>query len=126
VHQAVLVLMVLLGGALGAPLRFLVDRTVADRVEADFPAGTFVINVSGSLVFGILAGIGIRHQLPSAVLALVGTGLCGAYTTFSTWSFETVELIEHGEYLEAAINAGASLLAGLMAAAAGLAIGWAA
>ncbi len=111
------------GGSLGAPARFALDRVVADRVESDFPFGTFLINITGSFLLGLLTGLDLAGHLPTPVKALVGTGFCGAYTTFSTWSFETVRLIEDGAYLEAGLNALVSLGVGLLAAAAGIALG---
>lgn len=114
---------VALGGFVGAPTRFLVDRFVADRIDGAFPVGTFVINVTGSFLLGLLTGLGIAHHLPSPVEALLGTGFCGAYTTFSTWSYETVRLVSEGELLLAGANALVSLLVGLGAAGAGIALG---
>ena len=118
-----IVLAIAAGGFLGAPARFLVDRLVADRVETDFPLGTLLINVSGAFVLGVLTGVGIAHHVPGPVTAFVGMGFCGAYTTFSTWSYETIRLLEEGEHLEAALNAFASLASGLLAAGAGIALG---
>jgi len=123
---ALIVLAVAAGGLLGAPFRVMLDRLVADAVESSFPWGTFLINVSGSLLLGFLAGLSMGAGLSPTLQALAGTGFCGAFTTFSTWSFETVRLIEEGEYLEAAVNVGASMIVGLGAAAVGLAIGLAA
>ncbi|HET9092300.1 MAG TPA: fluoride efflux transporter CrcB [Acidimicrobiales bacterium] len=118
-----LVCCVAVGGFVGAPARFLVDRFVADRVESDFPVGTLAVNLSGAFAFGLLTGLGLRLHLPVAVEALLGTGLCGAFTTFSSWSFETVRLLEDGQLLNASLNALVSLLVGLLAAGAGLALG---
>ncbi|MDA8295819.1 MAG: fluoride efflux transporter CrcB [Actinomycetota bacterium] len=118
-----IVLSVAAGGFVGAPTRFLVDRLVADQVETDFPAGTFVINMSGAFCLGLLTGLGIAHHLPGPLLAFLGTGFCGAYTTFSTWSYETIRLLEEGEYMEAALNAFGSLFMGLVAAGGGIALG---
>jgi len=120
---ALVVLCVAAGGLVGAPSRYLLDRAVADRVESDFPLGTFLVNMSGSALLGLLAGLGVRGHLPELVGALVGTGFCGAFTTFSTWSFETVRLLEEGEVLEAAMNVVLSLGVGLAAAGAGIALG---
>lgn len=118
-----LVVAVALGGLVGAPARFLVDRLVVDRVEMDFPLGTLAVNISGAFFLGLLSGLGLAHHVPAPVEALVGTGFCGAYTTFSTWSYETVRLVEEGELLQAAVNAFVSLAAGMLAAGAGLALG---
>ena len=107
------VLMVLVGGAVGAPLRYLTDLLVQARHDSVFPWGTFTVNVLGSLVLGVAAGSVVALSPPSWVLPLVGTGLCGAFTTFSTFGFETVRLIEEGSWSTAFANAVASLAVGL-------------
>ncbi|WP_416956444.1 fluoride efflux transporter CrcB [Nocardioides sp. T5] len=107
------VLMVLVGGAVGAPLRYLTDLLVQARHDSVFPWGTFTVNVLGSLVLGVAAGSVVALSPPSWVLALVGTGLCGAFTTFSTFGFETIRLIEEGSWSTALVNSVASLAVGL-------------
>lgn len=114
---------VALGGALGATSRFLVDRAVADRVESDLPLGTLAVNCSGSFLLGLLTGVALGAGLPAPVKALLATGFCGAFTTFSTWSFETVRLLERGELMPASLNVAVSLAAGLALGGAGLALG---
>lgn len=121
-----LFLAVAAGGLVGAPARFLIDRAVNGRAESELPWGTFVVNVSGSLLLGLLSGLSLAGHLPVTAKALLGTGFCGAYTTFSTFTFETVGQLEDGRVLEAAGNALVSLTVGLAAAAAGLAAGLAA
>ena len=116
-------LFVALGGFVGAPSRYLIDRAVNNRVESDLPWGTFLVNISGSFVLGLLTGLSLSNHLSSVAKALLGTGFCGAYTTFSTFTFETVRLIEVGQYLEATLNAVVSLVVGLVGASVGLAIG---
>ncbi len=111
------------GGLVGAPSRFLVDRRISDSWESDFPLGTFAINATGSLLLGLFVGLSLAGHLSSEWLAFLGTGFCGAFTTFSTWSFETVRLIEEGEYLQAGLNLGLSVVVGLVVAGAGLALG---
>lgn len=111
------------GGLVGAPSRYLLDRAVTGRIESDLPWGTFVINVTGSFLLGLLTGLTLAGHLPPTGKALLGTGFCGAYTTFSTFTFETVRLLEDGRLLEAALNVVASVAVGLGAAAGGLAIG---
>ena len=88
------VLLVLVGGAVGAPSRYLVDRWVQSRHASAFPWGTFVVNVAGCLVLGLVAGAVSEADGPTWLLTVVGTGFCGALTTFSTFSFETVRLLE--------------------------------
>jgi CrcB protein len=112
--------LVMLAAAVGAPLRYLVDRAVQHRHGGPFPAGTLTINLTGSLLLGLLTGLVAHHGLSSEVLTVLGTGLLGAYTTFSTFSYETVRLLEDAAITEAALNVALSLTVGLGAAAAGL------
>jgi CrcB protein len=114
--------LVLVGGAVGAPLRYLADLLIQSRHDSLLPWGTFTVNVAGSAVLGVVSALAATGATPGWVLTLVGTGFCGALTTFSTFGFETVRLIEDGAFTEALLNAGLGLLVG-MAAAAG---GWAA
>jgi CrcB protein len=117
----------LLAAAAGAVTRFLVDEAVSQRAGGVFPWGTLVINVTGCFVLGVLTGLALYHALPRAVFpksvkVILGTGFCGAYTTFSTFSYETVRLLEEGAVNTALRNVAASLLAGAAAAALGLAL----
>jgi CrcB protein len=107
-------------GAVGAPARYLVDSVVSDRRRGAFPWGTFVVNATGAFVLGFVTGLALHHGLPPSARTAVGTGLCGAYTTFSTFAYETVRLIEDRAWWEAALNIVASLAVGLLAGAAGL------
>lgn len=120
-----LVASVALGGALGAALRYVVDGLVQSRARGVFPYGTFVINVTGSFVLGLVTGLALYHGLGPLPRALIGTGLCGAYTTFATFSYESVRLLEEGSFAAAMSNVFLSLIAGLLAAAAGIAVVWA-
>ena len=110
----------LAAAAVGAPARYLLDGWVRDRTGGAFPWGTFVVNVTGCLALGLLTGLGLHHGLGATTRTMVGTGGLGAYTTFSTLSFETVRLAEDGAADRALLNAAGSLLVGLAAAAAGL------
>jgi len=113
---------VVVAGALGAPLRYLVDSRIQSARRGGFPFGTLVINVSGSLVLGAVTGLALYHGLPRVPKAVLGAGFCGAYTTFSTHAFETVRLAQDGERRAAVANVLANLLLGTAAAAAGLAL----
>lgn len=115
------VLLVFLGGAVGAPARYLLDRAVQRRHESVFPWGTLVVNLLGCLVLGLLTGAAL--SLPKDLLVLAGTGVCGAFTTFSTFGYETTRLLEEGSLLEAGLNALGSLFFGVLAAACGFALG---
>lgn len=115
-------LLVLLGGAVGAPLRYLTDRAVQARHDTVFPWGTFAANMIGSLVLGALTGAVLAQAAGGGVQLLVGTGFCGALTTYSTFSYETLRLAETGTAFLAAANVVASIVAGLGAVFVGLAI----
>lgn len=108
--------------AIGAPLRYLVDQAVSANRRGVFPWGTLVINASGSLLLGILSGLALYHAFPDTAKVILGTGFCGAYTTFSTFTFETVSLVEEGALAEAFRNAAGTLVVCAAAAAAGLAL----
>ncbi|MGV9719996.1 fluoride efflux transporter CrcB [Nocardia beijingensis] len=107
------VVLVLVGGAIGAPLRYLIDRAVQDRRDSLFPWGTFAVNVIGCLVLGALSGAGTA--LSSPLFVLLGTGFCGALTTYSTFSYETVRLAERGAYFYAVTNVVVSVSTGVIA-----------
>ncbi|MCT9089018.1 fluoride efflux transporter CrcB [Streptomyces sp. ASQP_92] len=115
-------LCVALGAAIGAPLRFLTDLTVQKRHDSLFPWGTFTVNVVGCLVLGVLTGAVSTGAASSQVQLFVGTGLCGALTTYSTFSYETLRLAEDGARVYAAANVVLSVVAGLGAAFAGVAL----
>jgi CrcB protein len=115
-------LLVGVAGAVGAPLRYVVDTLVSDRVGGVFPLGTLAVNVSGSFGLGLLSGLVIYHGLSRPPNLILGTGLIGAYTTFSTFSFETIALLDAGEAGLAARNVVLNALVGAGAAAAGLAL----
>jgi fluoride exporter len=115
-------LLVLLGGAVGAPLRYLTDLFIQSRHDSLFPWGTLTVNVAGSALLGFLAAAAAASALPSWALTLAGTGFCGALTTFSTFGFETMRLLEEGSAAAALLNAGLGLLVGLLAAVGGWAL----
>ncbi|KWX20255.1 fluoride efflux transporter CrcB [Mycolicibacterium wolinskyi] len=108
----------LLGGA-GAVCRFLIDRAVSTRLKRGFPFGTLVVNISGALLLGFLAGLALS---PHTAL-LVGTGFVGSYTTFSTWMLETQRLTEERQVWPAAANIVVSVALGLTAAWLGMWLG---
>jgi CrcB protein len=117
----VIALMVAVGAAVGAPARYLTDRAVQSRHDTVFPWGTLAVNVGASLLLGGLAGVG-RDLSPTA-MALVGTGFCGALSTFSTFGYETVRLAQERSRFYSVANVVVSLVAGLGAASLGWTIG---
>ncbi|MFI6153900.1 fluoride efflux transporter CrcB [Kitasatospora sp. NPDC051170] len=112
-------LLVVAGAVVGAPLRYLTDRAVQSRHDSVFPWGTFTVNVVGCLVLGTLTGAVAAGAASSHVQLLVGTGFCGALTTYSTFSYETLRLAESGAGRYAAANVAGSVVAGLAAVYAG-------
>ncbi|MCA1845463.1 MAG: fluoride efflux transporter CrcB [Actinobacteria bacterium] len=118
----ILLVGVAVAGAVGAPTRYAIDVLVQQRARGVFPWGTFLVNSTGSFLLGLVTGLGLHHGLGPVPKTLLGTGFCGAYTTFSTFSYETLRLVEDGTIIDAVLNVLASLAVGLLAAAAGLGI----
>jgi CrcB protein len=114
--------LVLLGGALGAPLRYVTDLFIRSRTDSVLPWGTWCVNVVGSLLLGSVAAAVQVHSAPAWLLTLVGTGFCGSLTTFSTFGYETLRLVEDGSWREATLNVVLSLSVGLAACASGWAL----
>jgi CrcB protein len=117
-------LMVAAGGAVGAPLRYLTDQAVQARHDSLVPWGTVVVNVVGSFVLGAVTGLVLVTDAPHWVLLLVGTGGCGALTTFSTFGYETVQLLREGAWRYALGYVAVSLVVGLAACTAGWTLAW--
>jgi fluoride exporter len=110
-------LLVLVGGAVGAPVRYLVDRSIATRTRSVLPVGTLVVNVVGCFVLGCLVGASSEN-----VRLLVGTGFCGGLTTFSTFGYETSRLVSEGSDRAALANVVLSVGLGLTVAALGVSL----
>lgn len=115
-----LTLLVGVAAAVGALGRYLTDRGVRALAGTRFPWGTHTVNVAGSFVLGLVTGLAARNQVGGHLATVVGVGLCGGYTTWSTYSWESVALAEDGRAAAATVNALAGLAGSLLAAAAGL------
>ena len=115
-------LLVGLGGFIGANARFVVARLVGTLFETKFPLGTFVINVTGSFLLGVLGTLVAQKVMPNSesMRLALGVGFHGAFTTFSTFEFETHALFDDGSWLTATTNIFASLFIGLVAVRAGI------
>ncbi len=113
------VLLVAAGAAIGAPTRFFADRFIQERRASVFPWGTLTVNGVASLALGLLVGAGVSGN----AAALLGTGFCGALSTYSTFSYETHRLIQDRSYLVALLNVVGSLAVTLAAASLGYVIG---
>jgi fluoride exporter len=114
-------LMIAVGAAVGAPARYLTDRAVQSRRDTVFPWGTFAVNMIASLILGVLTGA--AGDVSANVAALLGTGFCGALSTFSTFSYETMRLSQERARFYALANISLSVVAGLGAVALGWTIG---
>jgi CrcB protein len=112
-------LLVALGGATGAVLRHVVGLAVIRWAGKGFPLATLLVNVVGSLLLGYVLAESHRAPFTPEVRALIGTGLCGALTTFSTFSVESMRLLERGQYGAVALSVVANLALGLLGAALG-------
>lgn len=113
-----------IAGGLGAALRFLTDGLLRARVRTTLPVGTLAINVLGSLLLGLITGLTLNHLLPEELHLVLGGGLMGGFTTFSTASYETVRLAQDRRYLAALANGVGMLIASVAAAGFGLWIGF--
>lgn len=109
------VLLVALGGALGASTRYLLGMWIQTRVGSDFPWGTFVINVTGSFLIGLVLGLVNAGTLSAEARLFLAVGVLGGYTTFSSFSYETLELLGDGNIQAFLFNAIGQLVAGLLA-----------
>jgi len=113
-------LLVAAGAAIGAPLRYLTDRIVQSRHDTVFPWGTLAVNTAGSFILGAIIAATLNGA-PSTLQVLVGTGFCGALTTYSTFSYETIRLLQERARRAAAINMITTATAGIGAAIGGFA-----
>jgi fluoride exporter len=120
--NALTIVLLGLAGGLGAGTRFVVDGIVRSKIRTALPVGTIAINVTGSFLLGLVAGAVMVHAAPVELQAIAGTGFLGGYTTFSTASFETVRLIQSRRTGLALLNGVGTAVAGIGAAAAGLAL----
>lgn len=111
-------LSVMVIGGLGSVSRFMVDRAVARRAARSFPFGTLTVNITGAVLLGFITGLALPHH----VALLAGTAFVGAFTTFSTWMFETQRLTEERQIGPAIANIVISMVLGIAAAAAGQAL----
>lgn len=115
-------LLVALAGSGGAVARFALDGALRARLGGAFPWATIIVNVTGSLLLGVLAGLVAAGRLPAGVLTVLGVGFCGGYTTFSTATVESVNLLRQGRPAASAVNAAGTLALTVAAAWMGLAL----
>jgi len=116
-------LLVSVAGGLGAVARFLLDEAVKATTGARYPYGTLLVNVTGSLLLGLVSGLTLSHVVPERWHLILGTGFLGGYTTFSTASFETLRLLQERRWLAAALHGVGMVVLSVLVAAAGLWLG---
>jgi len=114
-----LALGITLAAGFGAVCRYALDQVVQHRTAGELPYGTFVINVSGSLLLGLALGLQVHHGLAVDATLVIGAGFAGGFTTLSTWAWETLALAESGDLTAASWNVVGSFTAALLAAAGG-------
>jgi CrcB protein len=117
------ILLVGFGGGIGSIARYLCQRALGSWFLNPFPVGTFVVNVSGCLLIGLIHGIAVKHNIlnPEWRLLLT-TGFCGGFTTFSTFAYENADLLRVGNFLYPALYISLSVLLGVAAVFAGTAL----
>lgn len=111
-------LVIAIGGALGSVARYWLSGAVAQRFGETFPAGTLLVNISGSLIIGLLAGLtgpDSRILISPTIRQFLMIGICGGYTTFSSFSLQTLMLAREGEFLLALLNIASSIILCLLA-----------
>jgi CrcB protein len=112
-----------IAGALGALARYVIGRYVAERAGSQFPLGTLIINITGAFIIGLLFALAAHKLISTALQTLLATGFLGGYTTFSTMSWEGVQLVRGGSMRVSILYLGGSLLLGLIAATLGIMLG---
>jgi len=113
-----------LAGSLGALTRYLLSRFVAEHFQSELPLGTLLINVTGSFVIGLLFALAAHNVISSTVQLILATGFLGGYTTFSTMSWEIVQLTRSGSRITSVLYVSGSVVLGLLATALGIFAGW--
>jgi CrcB protein len=115
---------VVAGAGIGGGLRYAVGGWIAERWGASFPWGTFVVNITGAFLLGLVMALSVeRSMIPPAWRLFLGVGILGGYTTFSTLSYESIALMQRGLVAQGALNMFGSALAGLVAVLAGVVVG---
>ncbi len=117
-----LIVALAVAGAIGAPLRYLIDGAIQDRIGGEFSFGTFVVNLTASIAVGFVTGLALYHGFPDTPRIVLAVGVGGAYSTWSSFAYESVRLVEEGSVATALLNLSASLAAGIAAAGLGIAL----
>ena len=113
------ILYIALGGAVGSVLRYILSKIVSNCVDNPFPWGTFVVNVVGCFIMGVLLGIAVKNNISTELKCLLVVGFCGGFTTFSTFAADSLSLIKEHEFMSVAIYLTFSLWIGITSVWAG-------
>jgi CrcB protein len=122
-NQALAIGVVAAGTGVGAITRYLTHHFVSTRLQRDFPWATLLVNVVGSFILGFVVAVAARHAVSETVRLIIGVGFCGGLTTFSTYSYESLDLLRRNQQRHATAYAVGTVVAGLAAAALGLTLG---
>jgi CrcB protein len=115
---------VVAGAGIGGGLRYILSFWIAERWGASFPWATFLVNISGAFLLGVVVALSVERSLiPPAWRLFLGVGILGGYTTFSTLSYESIALMQRGLVMQGALNMFGSAVAGLAAVVAGILVG---
>jgi CrcB protein len=109
-----------LGGVAGTLTRFYLGKWISSKLTSGFPWGTWVINLTGSFILGVLFSLHTKHEIADLLWLIIGTEFCGGYTTFSTFGYETSQLIQKGKRVKAGVYVVTSVLLGLLCAFVGI------
>ena len=109
-------------GFLGACLRHVLSAVISSRIGGSFPSGIFVVNMTGSFALGLLTGLAVKEAWPAWVATGLGVGAIGAYTTYSTWANDSVNLWRNGRRVSAVVNVAGSIVLGVTLATLGIAV----
>ena len=115
--------MVGIAGALGAVIRYILGRFIVERAGSQFPFGTLLINITGAFFIGLLFTLANRRLIGPELQVILATGFLGGYTTFSTMSWEGVQLVRGGSTRQSLLYFGGNVIPGLLAVTSGLLLG---
>ena len=109
------IILVGIGGFAGSVGRYLIAQLVQGNLLTSFPFGTMTVNILGCFIIGMIYALSMKGSMPAEYRVLLATGFCGGFTTFSSFSYESMTLMQDGQFLYASLYAGFSFFLGLIA-----------